>query len=402
MKLEYEDLGLAQQVLDRQGNQHLVNMHQFMSQWCTINSGDAGVLMSYLLSLNDLLVDAGNMCFDVVTQAHQLAGEKMQETIDTYAEADEEVHRLISDLAAQMGLDAGPYTDPKTTIPSLGPAIEKAGPYYGGGDPNVFQQAFEDGFSLGTYAREQVDRLGDRANRAFSANRGVVEEQDPSSYLVAPSAPESELENLRWKAGYILGGLDWVFEQIAGWSILNDVVYKNIVGDWRVVRCASMAWKQLDDALVAVGQNDSGVLPALSEWTGKGSEASNAYITTLSAATTALSYAAGSVSGIVKLVSLAAKELAGFIGSQLKKISYRLATIAAEAAIPVAGWVAAAATTVVAIKDTLDDIRAVYKWVNIVYDLISGMIEGKGKLLEVRYTISNLVEAGVRGGLARQ
>lgn len=307
-KVEYDDLGLAQQLLERQANEHLVNMHQFMSQWCTVNSGD----------------------------------------------------------------------------------------------PIVFQQAFEDGFSLGRYTANQATRLAHRVGSAVSSNRGVVEEQDASSYLVPPSAPESELENLRWEAGYILGGLDWVFEQVAGWSILNDVVYKNIVGDWRVVSCASMAWSQLDDALVAVGQNDSGIVPALSEWTGKGSEASNAYITALSAATTSLSYAAGTVSNIVKLVSMAAKMLANFIAHKLRDISYDLAAIAAKAAIPVAGWVAAAVDVLSEMRKILDNIREIYKIVNIVYDIISGMVEAKGKLVEVRYTIANLVEGGVRGGLARR
>ncbi|RAX22946.1 MULTISPECIES: hypothetical protein [unclassified Actinomyces] len=75
------------------------------------------------------------------------------------------------------------------------------------------------------YDEDQFYRAENRYAQAKSANRGIEEAQDASSYLVPPEPPTSEIDNMRWSAGVLLGSVDWVFEQLFGWSLLNDLIY---------------------------------------------------------------------------------------------------------------------------------------------------------------------------------
>lgn len=401
MKLEYEDLGLAQQVLERQGFEHLTRTKDYANQWCAINASEMGGVFSAFLPINDVIVSTGTEVFEYLITAHQRSATAMQNTIDSYAKADEEAWQLLSQLASSVGVAVGDYSDPRDSIPTLGSAANRAGKYYGGGEPDVLTQAFRDGYSLGEFIDEQGQRIEGRIEDFRSSNRGIQEEQDPQSYLATPESPTSEMENLRWSAGLILGGLDWAFEQLFGWSLLNDLVYKNLVGDWRYVDRAASAWGHIDDALVAVGQNDSAILPALSEWVGKGSEACNAFLAALAAATTGVSYAAGAVKGFVSKFAFVVKLAAKGIGFILKKISYKLARVAAEAAIPVVGWAAAAIECATLVNDIISSVRKAYKIVNFLYDAISGLIQAKAKMVEVMHTCANIAEAATRGSMAR-
>lgn len=401
MKLDYEDLGLAQQVLKRQGFEHLTRTKEYANQWCSISSSEMGGLFSYFLPLNDLVVSAGTEVLDVLAQAHQYAATAMGNTIDTYAKADEEAWKLLSQLASSIGVFVGDYSDPRDSIPSLGSAANKASRFYGGGDPFLIAQSGRDGAALRNYIHEERQRLEGHIKDFQSSNRSVREEQAPQSFLVAPATPTSEMENLRWSAGVFIGGLDWVFEKLFGWSLLNDFIFKEIIGDWRFVGRAADAWGHIDDALVAVGQNDSGILPALSEWLGKGSEACNAFITALSAATTAASYAAGAAKNIIAKFALAAKMAAIGLGWILKKISYKLARIAAEAAVPVVGWALAVAECAITISEVIGAVRMGYAIANALYDAISSIAEAKAKMIEVLHTCTNIAEAATRGSMAR-
>lgn len=401
MKVQYDALGLAQQVLTRQGDEHIEQMKVFTNQWCAINGGEMGGMFSTLVPLNNLIVAAGMEVLNLLAQAHADAGAKMKMTIAAYAEADREAWEKIKTVAESMGEAAAPYSDPRSSIPTLGTAARRAGKYYGGGDPLLWIQCYQDGKASREYIEDQVRRSWERSRDLTTTDRSIQEEQDPQSYLVAPETPTSEMENLRWSAGALIGGLDWVFEKLFGWSLLNDFIYKQIVGDWRCVDRAATAWEEIDTALVAVGQNDSGILPALSEWIGKGAEACNAFITVLSATTTGLSYAAGAVGGVISKVALAVKLAAIGLGTLLKKLSYKLARIAAEAAVPVVGWAVAAAECAILVSDIIGMVRIAYAIVNTVYDAISGLVEAKTKIVEVSYTVLNIVEAAGRGGVAR-
>src|SRR5699024_8290595 len=59
---------------------------------------------------------------------------------------------------------------------------------------------------------------------------------------------------LRWKAGPLIGSVDWVCEQLLGLSPLTELT-KPLVGDWGRFESASIAWAQVGGAVSIVGDN---------------------------------------------------------------------------------------------------------------------------------------------------
>ena len=350
LSVEYADLSLAQQVLERQSSQHLANMRSFLKQWGDYSDGgeDAGLLMMAFNPVNQEVVRIGDEVLGLLEDAHGGAADHMGQTLESYANADQQIHAALASVTEMLGGSALPFNDPRSSLPTLGAAERHASSFYGGAEPDIAGRIAQGAMGLDQYMSDFPDRLTTRADKALSGNRSISESQDASSYLVTPEAPESEMKNLRWSAGVVIGGVDWFIEKLTGVSVLNDIIFKYTVGDWRVLDRAKTAWSEIGDALVAVGQNDSEILPALSEWTGKGSEAANAFITALAGATTALNGAASTVSGIIKNVSRVVKQAAKLIGKQLKRLQDKCLRMIAESSVPVAGWIVAAGEAVAA------------------------------------------------------
>ena len=403
LSVEYADLSLAQQVLERQSSQHLANMRSFLKQWGDYSDGgeDAGLLMMAFNPVNQEVVRIGDEVLGLLEDAHGGAADHMGQTLESYANADQQIHAALASVTEMLGGSALPFNDPRSSLPTLGAAERHASSFYGGAEPDIAGRIAQGAMGLDQYMSDFPDRLTTRADKALSGNRSISESQDASSYLVTPEAPESEMKNLRWSAGVVIGGVDWFIEKLTGVSVLNDIIFKYTVGDWRVLDRAKTAWSEIGDALVAVGQNDSEILPALSEWTGKGSEAANAFITALAGATTALNGAASTVSGIIKNVSRVVKQAAKLIGKQLKRLQDKCLRMIAESSVPVAGWIVAAGEAVAAAQELYDTIKKIYRIINLILTAIENMAQGQAQIIEIRYTISNIAEAAARGAAAR-
>lgn len=403
LSVEYADLSLAQQVLERQSSQHLANMRSFLKQWGDYSDGceDAGLLMMAFNPVNQEVVRIGDEVLGLLEDAHGGAADHMGQTLESYANADQQIHAALASVTEMLGGSALPFNDPRSSLPTLGAAERHASSFYGGAEPDIAGRIAQGAMGLDQYMSDFPDRLTTRADKALSGNRSISESQDASSYLVTPEAPESEMKNLRWSAGVVIGGVDWFIEKLTGVSVLNDIIFKYTVGDWRVLDRAKTAWSEIGDALVAVGQNDSEILPALSEWTGKGSEAANAFITALAGATTALNGAASTVSGIIKNVSRVVKEAAKVIGKQLKHLQDKCLRMIAESSVPVAGWIVAAGEAVAAAQELYDTIKKIYRIINFILTAIENMAQAQAQIIEIRYTISNIAEAAARGAAAR-
>lgn len=403
LSVEYADLSLAQQVLERQSSQHLANMRSFLKQWGDYSDGgeDAGLLMMAFNPVNQEVVRIGDEVLGLLKDAHGGAADHMGQTLESYANADQQIHAALASVTEMLGGSALPFNDPRSSLPTLGAAERHASSFYGGAEPDIAGRIAQGAMGLDQYMSDFPDRLTTRADKALSGNRSISESQDASSYLVTPEAPESEMKNLRWSAGVVIGGVDWFIEKLTGVSVLNDIIFKYTVGDWRVLDRAKTAWSEIGDALVAVGQNDSEILPALSEWTGKGSEAANAFITALAGATTALNGAASTVSGIIKNVSRVVKQAAKLIGKQLKRLQDKCLRMIAESSVPVAGWIVAAGEAVAAAQELYDTIKKIYRIINLILTAIENMAQAQAQIIEIRYTISNIAEAAARGAAAR-
>ncbi len=359
-----------------------------------------GLLFMLFIPVNEGLVAIGEKAVGLLITCHQGAADKLGDTVDAYATVDKVVYEAITALLQTIGISTSPFEDPRDNPAQLGDARTKAGSHYGGGQPRVDQQWKEFQQEKSERLSSLEDRAAQRASDAASSDRSIAESQDASTYLVPPEAPTSELENLRWSAGVIAGSVDWVIEKVTGVSLLNDIVFKYFNGDWRTVNMAGTAWSEIGDALVAVGQNDSEVLPALSEWTGLGSEIANRFITALAKVTTALRKAAGLMSTLLKAFAAFLKQTAKELGEAIAEIVNTALQLLLEAAIPVAGWATAAVTAIAKINKIIKYIQMIYGVINFIVDFIQNLANKKAQMAEVQNTVSNLAEAASRRAAA--
>ena len=342
MKVDYATMDLARQLMERQADGHLPAMRGMISSWGTLSDSDLGLILQRLKPINDAIVHEGDKVLGKIEEVYSLGSSNMKATLEAYLRADEAAYCEVQKVASEMGVQLPTYKDPRDSFSSLGAAEQTAPPFYSGGDPDLPVQAFQDGYRSGTFVREQLNQILDRIGETFSADRGLRETVDPQTFLVTPTGSLSEIENLRWSAGIVLGSVDWVFEQIFGFSLLDEVVYKPFAGDWNRVQQASEAWTHVGGALGAVSQNTTGMLPAMAEWTGRGSEAFLRAATVIADADSSLaSSAAGAVSVLISGLAILVKEISKAIGRTLETIANFLITKAAEAATPVAGWAVA-------------------------------------------------------------
>lgn len=397
IEVDFNNLALAEQVLERQGD-HSRAVKQHLRQYATLDAGDMGLILQMLLPINDALLDVADQALDLSARVFDEGATRMGQTRESYVSAEREAHDRIGAVARQLGLNPSPFAPPAT--PTLGAPLNGAPSRYGEPDGNLFNQAFWDGYSAGEWAQETGGRAGDRVRGGLSGTRDVTEACDVRSFLVAPHADDPEIENIRWSAGVIFGGVDWIFEKLFGYSLLEEIT-KPFTGNWTRMKEGAFAWTHASDALNGLSQNAAGLLPSMASWTGKGSEAFLVAATATSQAHSVLSGPAGTVSTMLKGLAIAAKEAAKLILKILRKIQDRLLILAAEAAIPVAGWVAAAVTAGISLVDLTQDVLKAYKYVNIVYDVVSGMVSGISNLSDSAFRMADLVEGLARGAAAR-
>lgn len=425
LSVKYDTLQLSQEMLGRQADQHLTNMKSFTQQWCKVNPGDAGLLgkgaskaveasegtavgqlFQKFMPLNDDLAGSGERSLDDLIKLHKGAADAMGKTIDTYAETDEFVYNALAKILDTLGISTEPFSDPRDNPAQLGAAEHAANKltyaYGGKGEPNLLVQTALDGVRIVQYQNYTTRRRKAQEARASSSDRSMNEVQDASSFLVPPEAPSSEMEDLRWSAGAILGSIDWVIEQLTGKSLLNELIFKHLIGDWKAVQKAGIAWKEISDAAVAVGQNDSEILPALSEWTGNGSESAISFIKQLSENTTAFHDVATFFSSTMSLFASALKAAAAGIGAILKFISNMILKLLAKLAVPVAGWLAAGIDVALSVNKVIGQIKLAYTIVNILYDMLSKFVAAKAKGAEIEYILANMAEAQSRREAAVQ
>lgn len=403
VSVEYADLSLAQQVLERQSSEHLANMRSFLKQWGDYSDGgeDAGLLMMAFNPLNQAVVGAGGEVLGLLEEVHGGAADHMGQTLEAYANADQQIHTALTSAIQALGGSPLPYNGPRSSLPTLGAAEQSASQWYGQPDPILHKQVERDIEAMKSYLQGLPEQLSQRVEKARSTNRSISEVHNASSYLVPPQAPTSEMENLRWKAGPIAGAYDWLVEQLTGISVINDVILKYTVGDWRIVYRAKTAWSEIGDALIAVGRNDSEILPALSEWTGKGSEAANVFIAALAMGTQSLQGATSIMSTILSGLIFIIKKAAGEVLKVLADIEEACINTLVDAAMPVVGWIKGAVDVAWHAWKIYRKIMDIYAIFNMIFDIFESIVEGTDTLLETRMTLSNLAEAAARGIAAR-
>ena len=267
--VDMAQLSLAQQLMQRQ-SEHADAIGKHLDQFARMTASELGLILMLFKPIGDAIVDAGIGATELSHNASALGAERMGQTVEAYQDAERQVHELLSQVNQMLtGHKLPPYKAP--TMPTLGGALDSAPSRYGEPDGNVFNQAFWDGYSAAEWADETGGRIGDRVRSGVSASREVVETSDARSYLPRRQGEDPEIESIRWSAGPIFGGVDWIWEELFGYSLIEEIT-KPFVGDWERMREASQAWTHAGDALTAISQNYMGLLPPLAVWQGKGSE----------------------------------------------------------------------------------------------------------------------------------
>jgi hypothetical protein len=84
----------------------------------------------------------------------------------------------------------------------------------------------------------------------------------------------------------------------------------------------------------------------------------------------------------------------------LKKISEKLISLAAKAAVPVAGWALAAGEAITLIQDVIGYVRLAYVIIEGVVDVIDGFVGGYQSLVQSLGVIEDLAEFAFRAARA--
>lgn len=397
MDIDFENLALAQQVLDRQ-RRHAEAASDHLERYARLDAAEMGLILQLLHPINEAIVDGGQQVLGLSAQVYGAAAGRMGETRSVYLDAETTAAAAAERAAAAFGVDLPTFRPP--VEPLLGAAAQGAPERYGEPDGDLFTQAFWDGYSAAGWVDGAVGQVVGRAVDVSGATRQVTEQVAAQEFLVTPHADDPEIESIRWKAGLVLGGVDWVFEQLFGYSLLEEVS-KPFSGNWVRMREASMAWTHVGDTVAAVATNTTGLVPPMATWTGRGSEAFLVASSAVGMAHESLSSVPGTVAGMLKGLVLLSKEIAKLIMSLLRRISERLMRMAVEAAVPVAGWVAAGVEAAVMVQEIVDDVLTVYKWINMAYDFVSGMVQGQTAVLDARMRMADLAEGLARATAAR-
>ncbi|MGV8884566.1 MAG: hypothetical protein ACOH1T_03120 [Microbacteriaceae bacterium] len=397
MKIDLDNLSLAGQVLERQSG-HAAAISTHLETYARLSNSDMGLILQLLIPINDGVVGAGKKIADTSSKVFEAAGGKMEKTHRLYTEAERTATEASNEVATTIGMSSKPFSP--SSPPPLGSASNSAPSHYGEPDGNLFNQAFWDGYSAAEYVDGTINQGKDRVNDALSGSRSVTESVDVRSFLPRPQAQDPGIEDIRWSAGLIFGSVDWVMEKLTGISLLEEVT-KPFSGDWVRIREASFAWKHTGDAMSAIGQNSMALLPPMASWTGKGSEAFLAAMGVLSQAHTVVAGPAGSISSALKMLVILSKEMAALILKILKRLEKKLMLIAAEAAVPVVGWAAALITAGFSTYELIQDARTAYKWINMIYDFVSGMASNVTQTADAAFRMADLYEGMARGAGAR-
>jgi hypothetical protein len=395
--IRYDTLALTQQVLERQHG-HAQRMGDYIRAQGDI--GDAtGLLLSVFDPLSRAAVQAAGYAMDALASLEQAAAAAVGETARDFRDQDGAVGDFFTAMGSEMGVGGGAAGG----YPDLGgPTLPAAGESADADHGEVNSWVWEKGADTVGAVGDGVDDARRLVDKVKHGGGGPVREAvDATSYLVAPSNPENPVQDLRWSAGAILGGIDWAAEQFLGYSILDRCIYHPFAGDWEAIFRASEAWGHCGDACFALARNHAALVASTAEtWQGGSGHAFRASMTSVSGGALGMQYAMGYAGDLVKNISTACKLAATGIGMALNFIVNKLLKLAAEAATPVIGWAVGAVTAYSDIEGIIKKVKLIYTIIETIASAIEDFAEGRTALLDKYDVIADLVQGFGRSATA--
>lgn len=390
--IKYDTLALSQQLLERQRG-HADKIAAYLPANADI--GDAtGLLLAAFDPLSKLAVDLGVQAANAVGQIATTSAYAVGDIARDVADTDGRVSDSFSKLMARIGHSGPGSTYPDLAGPPLGPAADRADGDYAHVDSYFWQKAYDAGKTAGDSVGEVESLVHDVSK--WTSPGTVSEVADASSYLVPGQAPDNFVQNLRWSAGILLGGIDWVAEQFIGFSILDRCVYKPLAGDWQGIYRASEAWGHAGDAAHAIGRNHAGLVATTPPtWQGLSGNSFRAAMSGVAGACVELGVAYGTASDYVKTISTVCKLACVGIGAALQFITNKLLKMAAEAATPVIGWAVGAVTAYSDIQAVVNKVRLIYTIFETIMSAIKDFAEAKTAIFDKLSLLEDLLQGAV-------
>lgn len=391
MQVEYSQLSLASQVLRRQQDSHTRAIAEYIQRYGILTPSDTGIVMLPFTGVSLMVAMLGVQTAETFGRVCSLAADRVDDAARAYAEHEQQAHQAAQQLMQQLGMSTAPYQSPLSSSPTLGSAGSAAPSDHGAAEPNLISEligtpgAISDGIS-GLYDNASSRMAG------WGSGGAVSERADASSWLVAPNAAKSEIENMRWGAGPILGGVDWLIEQLIGMSLLEDVIMKPFAGDWTGIEEVQQAWTHVGEAMRGISDNAAGLAETGSFWQGDAGTAYQGGMSAIGLGAYGLGSVADSVAGLVGQLVLASKTAAATIGFAINQLSQTLMRMALEATVPVAGWIVAAAEGALAVTKIFGVIRLIYSIINIIYDVIESVVSARAQLVENLLRLEDLAQ----------
>lgn len=222
----------------------------------------------------------------------------------------------------------------------------------------------------------------------------IAEAVDPTTALTAPhsDADANFATELRTNCGLLLGGLDWLIEQIFDYSPLQEWVIKPFAGDWVQLRQAQGGWANAALASQAVGDNFVALVGQTTEsWQGESGDAFRARMTSLgdgfgeyAHGCTQLGEVAGGLINVAKSTASVISIAVGFIGQQLERL-------AVEMAVPVVGWIAGGFDLAAHAAPMLDRARKIFEALKKLVTALKDVIEAVRTIAIVLGVVKNML-----------
>ncbi|MGW4484607.1 hypothetical protein ACWEOE_12270 [Amycolatopsis sp. NPDC004368] len=210
---------------------------------------------------------------------------------------------------------------------------------------------------------------GDPGAAPSTSPSGFDEGSSISELLQPPEDTSGEdIQDLVKEAGVEVMAVEWIFQQLTGETLTQKFI-EPITGDFSKISADAEAWRNIAEAMKAFSTVMVGNEKILGEsWSGPASLAHKAYVD--------LGWRAGlaAEAGIAELIakgfellSDTSQKLAAKALDLLKSLIDRLLVMAAEACVPIAGWIADAIT---GLSEILPLINALISIIDMIKDIV--------------------------------
>ncbi|AEI11742.1 WXG100 family type VII secretion target [Cellulomonas gilvus] len=383
----------AGQVLERQGG-HCRAMSTHLEAHGSLH-GSLGLVLLALQPLADAALLTGRTVTDTLARVCDTTAYTAGATFTAYVRTDESAFDRLRRLGADLDAGWGGAPPPVGDSP-LGPPGASAPESWGSTDSYLWE-------SIGS-TQESVTDLIDGARGLLGdvgqwggAGGPVTEAVDPVSYLVTPVASANVMEDLRWSAGLLLGSVDWVFQELVGYSMLEELIFKPFAGDPRGVEKAAQAWSNVSAALQAVAVNHAHLVSTtVTGWSGAAGDAFRLAMAGISERLMAIAPLFDSVASAMGVVGLLIKGVCAGIGYGIRKLSQMLIEIAAELSVPGVGWGVLLATAYWKVETIFGIVRLVYSLIETLFDAIASFAQAQAQAVASLSIVEDVAEGVFR------